>query len=91
MYREGDPGVVPARLERRYMPTASPEGVPAAQTGAFELVVDERGEVLQVRLVSPGNRYQERMLLAAAKAWRFTPATKDGVPVKFVTNVKVTW
>jgi hypothetical protein len=26
-----------------------------------------------------------------SKAWRFTPATKDGVPVKFATNVKVTW
>lgn len=91
VYRASDPGVEPARLERRYLPTAPPEGVPAAQTGIFQLVVDEKGQVLQVQLLSPGNRYQERMLLAAAKAWRFTPATRNGVPVKFLSQVQVTW
>lgn len=91
VYHQTDAGVVPARLERRYMPTVPPEGVPQAQTGVFEIVVDERGQVMRVRLLSPGNRYQERMLLAAAKAWRFTPATKDGVPVKYVTTMMVSW
>lgn len=91
VFREGDPGVEPARIGRRYLPAAQPQDVPAGRTGVFELVVDEKGQVERVRLLSADNRYQERMLLSAAKAWRFEPARRDGVPVKFLTEVKVTW
>lgn len=91
VYREGDAGVEPARIGRRYLPADNPQDVPPGRTGVFELVVDEKGQVERVRLLSADNRYQERMLLSAAKAWRFEPARRNGVPVKFLTQVKVTW
>jgi hypothetical protein len=31
------------------------------------------------------------MLLAVIKAWRFEPATKDGLPVKFKQTVRLTY
>jgi hypothetical protein len=31
------------------------------------------------------------MLVAAAKAWQFQPARKDGRPVKYVLRVPVTY
>lgn len=58
----------------------------------LEIVVDERGAVEAVRLrarsVAPGQTmYRHRMLLAAAKAWQFEPATKDGQPVRYLMRV----
>jgi hypothetical protein len=91
VYHEGEPGVVPARLERNPLPEESPQGASSEQTGVFELIVDEQGRVLRVRLLSRTNSFQERMLLSAAKAWRFEPAHKDGLPVKFLTQVRITW
>jgi hypothetical protein len=29
------------------------------------------------------------MLLAATRNWRYTPATKDGQPVKFIKRISV--
>ena len=53
----------------------------------FQVVIDENGLVESAVLaVYPTDMRQAvsgTMLLAAAKAWRFTPATKDGQPVKF--------
>lgn len=91
VYREGDPGVQPARIGRRYTPSNAAQDASPGRTGVFELVVDEKGHVERVRLLSSDNRYQERMMLSAVKAWRFEPALKDGAPVKFLTHVKVTW
>jgi hypothetical protein len=43
-----------------------------------------------VHLISPANRYQERMLVAAAKTWQFQPATREGQPVRFRIRIRVT-
>jgi TonB family protein len=65
--------------------------VPDEQIGTLEFVVSESGAVEHVRLVSPANRYQERMLVAAAKAWQFRPATREGRPVRYLTRIRVTF
>jgi hypothetical protein len=31
------------------------------------------------------------MLVAAAKAWKFRPAMKDGRPVRYRMQVRITW
>ena len=54
-----------------------------------EVVVDERGEVTQVRLRSSDLSLNDRMIVAAAKAWQFEPAMKDGRPVKYVLRLPV--
>ena len=43
-----------------------------------------------MRLISPSNRFHERMLVAHAKTWKFRPAIRDGQPVKFRTVVRLT-
>jgi hypothetical protein len=90
IFESGDAHVVPALLIRPQLPDDPPPGVPEEQIGTLEFVVAPSGAVEHVHLVSPANRYQERMLVAAAKTWRFRPATHDGKPVRYRTRIRVT-
>jgi outer membrane biosynthesis protein TonB len=56
----------------------------------MELVVASDGSVERVRLVSAPKRMADMMLLSGAKLWKFTPAVKDGVPVRYRTMVSWT-
>ena len=67
---------------------ATSPDVPGHRTD-FELLVDERGAVERVRLLSEGNQLRDKMLMAAAKAWRFTPATRHGRPVRYRMTISV--
>jgi hypothetical protein len=57
----------------------------------ISLVVNEHGRVDSVRAVNAPRNISESIVLTAAlstvKAWRFRPATKDGVPVRYVQVV----
>jgi hypothetical protein len=53
----------------------------------MELVIAPDGTVERVRLVNGPTRMPDMMLLSGAKLWRFTPAVKDGVPVRYRTTV----
>ena len=90
VYSAGDDGVMPALLLRPLLPAQPPPDVPLNQIGTLELVVNEHGDVERVRLVSPSNRFHERMLVAHAKTWKFRPAIRDGQPVKYRTVVRLT-
>ena len=90
VFQAGDPQVTPAVLVRPHLPDNPPPDVPEEHIGTLEFVVTESGAVEHVHLVSPANRYQERMLVAAAKTWQFRPATRDGRPVRFRTRIRVT-
>ena len=79
VYSNADPEVEPAGLMRPQLPKVPP---PGADTGYFDIIVDEAGNVEFIDLVSPAHRYQDRMLIAAAKAWKFRPAMLDGQPVE---------
>ena len=69
-YTSGDPGVTPPVWYRRQLPS---EPSPDATTGYYDIVIDTNGDVESVRLISPTRRYEERMLMAAAKAWSSGP------------------
>ncbi len=90
VYTSTDATVIPPVMVRPVLPKDPPPGVPLHQIGTIEVWVDENGDVEQVRLVSPANRYQERMLVSAAKMWKFRPAFKDGHPVRYRTRVRLT-
>jgi TonB family protein len=89
VYSASDSEVVPPVLIGHPLP--SPRGLEAWDAGVFDLTIDEQGQVEQVRLVSRSNRFHERMLVSAAKAWRFEPARRHGQPVKYRTQVRVSW
>jgi hypothetical protein len=55
----------------------------------MEVVVSAEGVVERVRLVHAPTRMPDMMLLSGAKLWKFTPAYKDGEPVRYRTVL--TW
>jgi TonB family protein len=90
VYTSADADVTPAALLRSHLPSQPAPTLLPDDLGTLELTVTETGKVSHVRLISVSNRYQERMLVAAAKTWRFQPAMKNGVPVRFRARVRIT-
>lgn len=94
LYSATDASVTPPVMRRQQLPSnlLEPTADVPEDWPFLEIVVDERGAVEAVRLrarsVAPGQTmYRHRMLLAAAKAWQFEPATKDGQPVRYLMRV----
>jgi len=81
--------VVPPVLLRPQLRSDLPEAVLASGVGYFDVRVDERGQVVSVRLYSPRERFHDRMLLSAVKAWQFHPAMKDGRPVPYYLRIHI--
>jgi hypothetical protein len=90
IYAVTDVDVIPPVLVRPVLPKDPPRDVPPDQIGSIEVLVDEQGDVEQVRLLSPANRFHERMMMSAAKMWKFRPAFKDGHPVRYRTRIRIT-
>ena len=90
IYTAADVVDFPPVLVRPVLPKALPPGIPEDQVGSIEVLVDEQGDVEEVRLFSPANRFHERMLMSAAKMWKFRPAFKDGHPVRYRTRIRIT-
>jgi periplasmic protein TonB len=90
VYSAGADGVEPAVLLRPHLPSRPPASVTVRELGILELLVSQTGGVDQVRLVSSEARFHDRMIVAAAKSWRFQPATKDGSPVRSRVLIRVT-
>jgi hypothetical protein len=90
VFTAADSTVTPAVIVRPVLPKEPPPGVPPEKIGTIDIIVDEQGDVLRVKLISPGNRYHERMLVSAAKMWKFRPAYKDGRPVRYKARVRLT-
>lgn len=53
------------------------------------MVVDENGEPQRVRIARPLGLGLDEQAVAAAKQWRFAPATKDGQPVPVEMSIEV--
>jgi TonB family protein len=90
VYSAEDPGVEPPAMLRPHLPSERKADSEPSDS-YVEVVVDERGQVARVRLHSSDLKLNDRMLVAAAKAWQFHPALKDGRPVKYVLRVPVTY
>ena len=79
--------IPPEPLSRQF-----PEGVPREshpRVGTLELIIGKTGDVEFVKLHTPLNRYHERMIVSAVKAWRYRPALKAGNPVRFRLTISV--
>jgi hypothetical protein len=91
VYSAAHPDVIPPALVRAQMPRSPIGGVPMARPGVLELVVGDDGQVRSARLVPSSGRLQDRMMVSAAKAWRFTPATLNGHAVHYRLQMPITW
>ena len=91
VFSSAQPDVVPPTLMRAQMPQVPIRGVPITAPGVLELVVGQDGMVVSARLVPTSNRYQDRMMVSAAKTWRFAPARRYGQPVRYRLEMPITW
>jgi hypothetical protein len=84
-----DEGVTPPALvsPRANIPLQQTEG--ADDLSAIDLVISDKGEVESVKLASPVRDYREAMMLSAVKAWRFKPATVEGLPVRYRLRIHI--
>jgi hypothetical protein len=90
IYAAGEPGVVAPITVQQSMPPY-PTTTMGPTQGSLELVINETGAVESARMRSSFNPAYDRMVLNAARAWLYRPATLNGVPVKFrkVVNISV--
>jgi outer membrane biosynthesis protein TonB len=91
IYSRDDADVQPPVMLYPQMPPPLVVGGPdEAIVNRMELVISTDGSVERVRLVSEPRRMSDMMLLSGAKLWRFAPAVKDGVPVRYRTTLSWT-
>lgn len=57
--------------------------------GSVEVVIDEQGNVTSVRVLEPIHPAYDPQLLAAAKAWKYQPARRNGKPIVSTRRVDV--
>ncbi len=82
--------------DRDVVPPQTSEALPGptisswtTRTNVMEVIVSETGTVERVRLVTPPARMPDTFVLGRAKVWKFTPAMKDGRPVRY--RLLLTW
>ena len=88
LYRDGDPDVVaPVPIKQVLPQRVVPQGTrPGAwqPEGVIELTIDESGDVVNVALRKPFHPSYDPQIVKAAMGWKYEPARKDGVPVRYV-------
>ena len=90
IYSGDDADVRPPTM--RYPQLPSPLMISSSRpelVNRMEILVAADGSVERVRMVGSPARMTDMMLLSGAKLWKFTPAIKDGEPVRY--RAFVTW
>jgi tetratricopeptide (TPR) repeat protein len=88
VYRDGAVNLVPPVVVSQTLPT-SHLAERRLWTGAIEVLIDETGKVLSARMAMPVQPTYDRQLLQAALNWKYRPATKDGVPARYIKIINV--
>ena len=88
-YSSADANVIPPVTVRQDLP-AFPGQILVGKTGMLEVLIDETGAVESAIVRQSVSPQYNNLALAAAKAWRYRPATLNGAPVKFRKAVQIT-
>jgi hypothetical protein len=88
IYSPTDSGVEPPILRSPEILEVLIKGFPSREN-VIELVISERGEVQQARMVEAPQRIPDVMLLSRAKELHFSPAVRNGVPVRY--RLRLSW
>jgi TonB family protein len=84
--------VVPAVSITRAMPPWVPLSAADARAvfeGQVEVAIDAKGNVTAAAIAAPIYPMYDQQLLAYAKRWKFTPATRNGVPIASIQVVPI--
>ena len=55
--------------------------------GQVDVLIDEAGRVLEATIRLPVNSTFDALILQSARGWKYRPATKDGVPVRYLKTL----
>jgi len=93
LYRDGDADVAPPVPIRQTLPQwVVPQGTrPGAwqPEGVIEVTIDESGDVVSVALRKPFHPSYDAQITKAAMSWKYEPARKGGVPVRYVRLIAI--
>jgi TonB family protein len=92
IYTSEDSDVKPPIELQRQMPSWTPTSATqkiSTFRGAVRVVIDEKGTVESADILSSVYPTYNVLLLKAAKTWRYQPAMRLGVPVKYATTIEV--
>lgn len=90
VYGAEDAGITPPVAVRQELPRV-PSSI-ASQLrdhGILEIIIDEQGRVTFMTMRVAVHGQYDSLVLAAAKDWRYEPATVAGVPVKFRKLIRI--
>jgi TonB family protein len=59
------------------------------RTSTIDVLINERGTVEDVTVKQSVTPAYDALIVAAARRWRYKPALKNGVPIKFVSSVVI--
>lgn len=93
-YTAEDSGVVPPAVIAQRIPAWPSNSLPSfvhkARRGLLEVLISEQGTVESVNVKQSIAAVYDEMVVREARGWRYRPATKDKVPVKFKKVVQLT-
>jgi TonB family protein len=91
VYTVDDVGVVPPAVVNQRIPAMTPDLVritKAMNTSAVvEIVIDEKGDVVDATIIKSVNTSFDNIVIGAARRWKYRPALKDGVAVRYVKTL----
>ena len=87
IYGPEDANVVPPVILRQVLPPVGE--VFAVRQGMVEIIIDETGSVEAATTRVAVNPVYDRLVLSAAKNWRYRAASLDGTPVRFRKIVQI--
>jgi TonB family protein len=90
IYTTDDRNVTPPVAVRQELPRV-PQGIAkqARPRGVLELVIDEMGRVIGMTMRESVHPMYDTLVLAAARDWRYQPATLQGQPVRYRKLIQV--
>jgi tetratricopeptide (TPR) repeat protein len=76
---------------RQQMPVwvASKTLLPHGSTGKLRLIIDERGNVEEARMVESVHSVYDALLISATRLWKYEPAKLDGKPVRYAKMIQI--
>jgi hypothetical protein len=89
IYSAENRDVVPPTAIHARVPSEPPPGVRPGSLPLLELVISASGEVESARLLTPSPNVSTSMMVSAAKAWRFEPASRNGRPVRYRLRLRL--
>jgi tetratricopeptide (TPR) repeat protein len=91
VYTSADAEVTPPVAQSQRVPPWRPGPNETVQdyTGALRLLIDQSGAVVSAAMSASTRPSYDQQLLRAARDWKFQPARKQGVPVRYLKLIEI--